>query len=157
MPTITIKNAHHLPDPGFGGTPYGNVTALKYGFEVDATGAVANGNSINAVAVNDKVILGVIEAGTKLVDAVAIVTNACTAQTAFNLGFEYVDGDDSAEVPQDLAYLFAGASSAAVAVIRRTVAKGSVRMPKNAYLVLTAKGAAHATDGKVEFYVQGIS
>ena len=114
-------------------------------------------DSAVAVANTDKVILGVIPEGMLLADALAIVSDAFTALTTADLGFEYVDGVDDAAVPQDADYFSAALATSAVG---RTPADNNavapVILPKDAYLILTVGGAAHASAGQLDIIIDGV-
>ena len=112
MATVTKNKAHKLPDPPFGGVPYGNTTKAVFNFSTNASGVLVGSDQATAVADTDVVVLGVLSAGTQLIDALAIVSDAFTASTTMDVGFLYVDGVDSAAVPQDADYFFDGASTA---------------------------------------------
>jgi len=156
MATITKLNARKLPDPGFGGVPYGNTVTLPYKFETNASGVMADSNHASAVGNGDKVILGVIPGGTQLADAEVIISDAFTASTTADIGFEYVDGVDDADVPQDSDYFFDGLDTASAARTRCSQALAPVVLPKDAYLILTVGGAAHASKGVADVLLSGI-
>ena len=151
----TIKKKF-IGDKQFGGfTPYGNVTTLRATLETNAAGAVINSDSQAAVAVGDVVILEKLPEGFVLEDAQAIVSTAMTAASTGSLGFLYVDGIDSEDVPQDAAYFGAGLNAAAAARLRTTSAKAPVRLAKEAYLVWTHAGAANAKASRIDVIVHG--
>lgn len=140
----------------FGGfTPYGNVTTLRATLATNATGAAINSTSAAAIGLGDKVYLQTLPAGMLLEDAQVIVSTALTAAVTGSLGFEYVDGVDSASVPQDAAYFGAGLVLNATGRLRCATAKAPVVLAKEAYLVLTTSGAANAKAGRVDFIVHG--
>ena len=156
MATITKKNAHNSPDPGFGGVAYGNLFSLNYKFETNSSGVFTDSDTTTAVANGDKVILGVIPAGTRLIDMKAFISDAFTASTTAAIGFEYKDGVDSSVVPQDADFFCAATTTAAIAVIRKTNATPPVTLPKDAYLILTTGGAAQASAGIMNIEVTGV-
>jgi len=156
MATVTKDMAHRLPEPGFGGAPYGNLTALDYQFKTNASGIMVDSDKTTAVASGDVVILGVLPAGIELKDLTATISDAFTASTTMDLGFKYVDGVDSTAVPQDADYFFDGTSTAAAAVLRKTNATAPLQLPKDAYLTLTVGGAAHASAGQMDISVIGV-
>ncbi|MFK8398165.1 hypothetical protein M2D07_006600 [Pseudomonas sp. BGr12] len=141
----------------FGGAAgaYGNTTALHFGVQTNASGAVINSNSSAALAIGDVVDLGPLPEGIRLLDSLAIISDALTALVTGSLGFVYEDGTDSTEVPQDTAYFGAGLNLAAAARLRNTTSKAPVVLPKPARLVLTIAGAAVAEAGKVDFVILG--
>jgi len=155
MATITKKRARKLPDPNFDGVPYGNVAALDFHFETNSSGVMTDSDTTSAVGAGDKVILGVLNGGMKLEDAQAIVSDAFTAATTMDVGFEYVDGVDDSDVPQDSDYFFDGSSLASAARIRMSTSNAPVVLPKDAYLILTNGGAAQAAAGVLDILIVG--
>ena len=154
MATIKLKNTGIQQ---FGGvTPWGNVTTLQATLKTNASGAAINANSTAAIAIGDKVIVGVLEAGMRLDDCQLIVSDALTASMTCKVGFAYVDGVDSTDVPQDDDYFGTGLSLASTARIRTSTANAPVVLPKEAYLVLTTAGAACADAGRVDVIVTGV-
>lgn len=137
-------------------SPYGNKFAQAFNYTTNASGVLVDSDQATAVQVNDVVRLGVLPAGLELHDALAIVSDAFAATTTADIGFLYVDGADSSAVPQDAAYFFAALNTAATGRTRATAAKAPVRLPKDAYLVLTRKGAADSAVGIADVIVEGI-
>jgi hypothetical protein len=156
MATITKNKVRKLPDPGFDGVPYGNVAKFGYNFTTDSSGAMKESDEPNAVATGDKVLLGVIPGGTRLTDCDVVISDAFTGSTTMDLGFEYVDGVDDANVPQDADYFLDGASTAATGRIRQDTPVAPVTLPKDAYLILTVGGADHASIGIMDIFIEGI-
>lgn len=155
MPTITKKNAHNLPDPGFGGVAYGNIMTLKFKFETNASGVFVDSDTDTAVQAADVVVLGVIPAGTRLMDMIAVCSDAFTATSTFDLGFQYKDGVDSALVPQDADYFGAAVAYNATGVFRKETVTPPVSLPKDAYLILTNNTAAQAAAGVIDIEIIG--
>lgn len=91
MSTITQSQSAHN---NLGITPYGNLTALHFVLETNATGAAINSSSTAAIAIGDVVRLGVLPAGFKLIDSQVVVQTGLTASVTGKLGFAYVDGVD---------------------------------------------------------------
>lgn len=137
-------------------SPYGNKFAQSFNFTTNASGVLVDSDQATAVAVNDVVRIGVLPAGLELHDALAIVSDAFAATTTADIGFLYTDGADSSAVPQDAAYFFAALNTAATGRTRATAAKAPVRLPKDAYLVMTRKGAADSAVGILDVVVEGI-
>jgi hypothetical protein len=77
-------------------------------------------------------------------DAQLLAPVAFTASNTADVGFEYTDGVDDAVVPQNLAGFFAGQATSAAGRFRSNVALEPKPLPKEAYVVLTQKGAALA-------------
>ncbi|MDH1337420.1 hypothetical protein N5D77_25375 [Comamonas thiooxydans] len=140
-----------------GSTPWGNLNALHFILKTGANGGALEADSNAPLAVGDKVRLGIIPAGSTLVDALAVVSTGLTATVKGDLGFEYVDGVDAAKAPQDAAYFGAALDLAAAARLRNTSTKAPVTLPKDAYLVLTTSGAANAKAARVDVVLQVIS
>lgn len=153
MATIKKKSMGEAQFGGF--TPYGNVTALRATLLTNAAGVALNADAATALAINDKVYLQLLPEGFVLDDAQAVVSTAFTANVTGDLGFEYVDGVDNAEVPQDAAYFGAALVLSAAARLRATGTKAPVKLPKQAYLMLTIKGAANAKAARLDVVVTG--
>lgn len=149
MSTVTIKG---LKNSQFT-YPAGNKTVIKGNFTTNASGVAANSDLATAVQVNDVVRICFLPSGTELHDAQAIVSDAFAATTTADIGFLYADGVDSTVVPQDAAYFFAALNTAATGRTRATGVKAPVRLPKDAYLVLTRKTAADSAVGIVDVLV----
>jgi hypothetical protein len=154
MATITRKKA--LTEGGFGGiTPYGNQLVLPFAIAL-AAGVFTNSDQATAVGIGDKIRLGVLPAGMKLTDALAIVSAGFTATSTAKIGFEYVDGVDSAAVPQDDDYFFAAlAYNAAGRTRASNTAVRPVVLPKDAYLIVTNLVAAQAGAGVMDLLIEG--
>ena len=140
-----------------GSTPWGNLNALHFILKAGANGGDLEADTNAPIAAGDKVRLGVIPAGSTLVESTAIVSTGLTATVKGDLGFEYVDGVDSVKVPQDAAYFGAALDLAAAARLRNATTKAPVTLPKDAYLVLTTSGAANAKAGRIDVVLQAIS
>lgn len=149
----------------FGGTPYGNTLVRRFDLETNAAGVVVGGNSVAALGATDDVALGILRSGTRLDDALAIVSDAFRTGITGALGFRYVDGVDDttqaaaregrAYVPQDLAYFFAQGLATTVGRVRATQGKRPVTLPKDAYLVWTNAVNAHNEAGRIDFLIYG--
>jgi len=157
MSTVTKNKANKLPDPPFGSTPWGNTTKALFNFTTNASGVLVASNQATAVASGDKVILGVLNAGMQLTGAMAIISDAGTASTTMDVGFEYVDGVDDATVPEDADYFFDGtATSAQARIAADNVTVAPVILAKDAYLTLTVGGATHASACVVDLVIEGV-
>ena len=148
----TLKHGNSL-----GTTPWGNLNALHFILKTGANGGALDASSNAPLAIGDKVRLGVIPAGSTLVESLVIVSTGLTATLKGDLGFEYVDGVDVAKTPQDATYFGAALDLAVAARLRNATTKAPVTLPKDAYLVLTTSGAANAKAGRVDVVVQAIS
>lgn len=147
MPTITNKANTRV---NVGATPWGNAHGLLYTLQTAANGGAIGADSAAPIASGDKVRLGVIPAGSTLLDSVATVSTAMTAAVVGDLGFEYVDGVNDTKVPQDPDYFAAAAVLNATGVLRKATPTAPVTLPKDAWLVLTTGGAANAKASRVD-------
>lgn len=150
-----INNKRAISDAGFGGVPYGNAIVRHFSMETKANGSLVDGDSTAAVGATDKVRLGILPAGMRLDDSLAIISDAFTATITGDLGFEYVDGVDDSDVPQDVDYFN---NSLAVTVGRTRQANTAVKpvvLPKDAYLIWTNEVAAHASVGRLDVLIYG--
>lgn len=139
-----------------GGTPYGDHVTYEYSMATNASGVPQDSDATAALGTSDTIKLGIIPAGTKLLDALAIVSDLFTAAATCKLGFAYVDGVDVAAVPQDADYFFAAlALSAASRTRANNTAVRPVTLPKDAYLVLDLDGAALDAAGQLDVIVFG--
>ncbi len=154
MATITKKKV--LNQAQFGGTPYGNVTALSCNLTTNAVGAFIDSDVATGIALGDVVRVGVLPAGMKLLDSQLIVSDAFTAAVTTSIGFAYVDGVDSAAVPQSATYFGTGLSLAATGRLRNATVNAPVTLPKDAYVILTTAGAANAAAGVADVIVEGV-
>lgn len=149
MATISCK-----PNPrlNVGRTPWGNAHQLHYSLETSATGGAIAGtaDSTAAIGLGDKVVLGLIPGGSVLGDFTAVVSVAMTALVTGTLGFEYVDGVDDDDVPQDADYFGAAMVLNATGVLRKATTTAPVTLPKDANLVLVTAGAANAKASRVD-------
>ena len=154
MATITKKKI--LNQSQFGGTPYGNKAVLKYNLTTNAVGAFVDSDTATGIALGDVVRLGVLPAGMNIYDSQVIVSDAFTALVTANLGFAYVDGVDSAAVPQSATYFGSGLVLNAVGRLRNATTNAPITLPKDAYLIATTAGAANAVAGIADVFVEGI-
>lgn len=137
------------------GAPYGDVIALSdFNLTTDSSGVPASSDA-NQLDIGDIIRLGIIPAGTRLLDFIGVISDAFTASSTMDLGFAYVDGVDSAEVPQDADYFADGVSLASLAVLRKATTTRPVTLPKDAYLILTNLGADQAAVGVLDVTIIG--
>ena len=138
------------------GAPYGDMIALSdFNLTTSAAGIPATSDATAALGVGDIIRLGIIPAGTRLLDYIGTISDAFTATSTFDLGFAYVDGVDSTAVPQDADYFASGVSLASTAVVRKATVTPPVTLPKDAYLILTNKVAAQSAAGVADFVIVG--
>jgi hypothetical protein len=157
MTTVNKKGLRAESVAG-GGTPYGNNGVNRYRLATNSSGVMADSDLATALQIADVVRLGVIPAGTYLDDCLSIVSDAFTASMTMKLGFAYVDGTDSTDVPQDDDYFHAALALDATGRTRaNNAAVAPVKLPKPAYLIATIAGAAAAAAGVVDVLVFGES
>jgi hypothetical protein len=153
MTTITRKSVRQVRQPA---ATYGNVFAQRYNFTTTASGVFANSDLTTAVQSADVVRLGIIPAGTELLDVTNIISDAFTASTTASIGFAYTDGVDSTDVPQSATFFNSALATDSTSVSRKTAVTAPVTLPKDAYLILTIGGAAHASAGILDIILHGI-
>ena len=153
MATITKKR---LQDANNFAAECGNAVVQRYNLTTNSSGAAVNSDTATGIASGDKVRIGILPAGLCMDDALAIVSDAFTALVTADIGFEYVDGVDSTDVPQDADYFgtaitlhTAGRYPADNATVR------PVTLPKDAYLIVTTAGADNAAVGVLDVIVRG--
>ncbi len=128
----------------------------RYNLTSNTSGAAVNSDSTSAIGNGDKVRIGILPAGMCLDDALFIVSDAFTALVTADIGFEYVDGVDSTDVPQDADYFgtaitlhTAGRDPADNATVR------PVTLPNDAYLIVATAGADNAAVDVLDVIVRG--
>lgn len=157
MGTVTKTGAAYNPQFG-GATPYGNALRLPFTLQTNASGVMTDSNQKTALVQADKVRLGLLPGGLTLVDCLSIVSDAFTALETAKVGFEYADGVDDTDVPQDDDYFHAAlALSAAGRTRANNTAVAPVTLPKDAWLIVTIAGADTAAAGRVDIVVEGIA
>lgn len=155
MSLVTIKQLQS-DFVSMSGTPYGNALRIAAGFATTAAGAVIGSDKAGAAVVGDVVRFGVIPAGTRLEDALLIVSDAFTATQTIKLGFAYCDGVDVAAVPQDDDYFGAALAISAVGRTRaNNTASRPVVLPKDAFLIATIGVADTAAAGVLDVVIEG--
>jgi len=154
MPTIT--KTQRDANVNQGSTPYGNLTALRYVLETNASGAVIGSDSTAAVALGDIVRIGPLPAGLRFVDSEVIVSTGMSASVTGSLGFAYTDGVDSAAVPQSANHFGAALNLASAARLRNATSNATVTLPKQAWLTLTTAGANNAKSSRIEVVIFAI-
>lgn len=153
MATLKIDGAAHAR---FGNKAYGNEAVQRFTVETTATGVLKNSRDAAApLAVNDVITIGLLQAGLVADTVKVVVSTAFGAGVKAKLGIAYVDGVDSAVVPQAVDYFSASLDIAAVGDIAVPVTKKLVPLPKDAYLVMTVIGAAVAQEARADVVVKG--
>ncbi len=153
---MTTLNTKGIKNGQYSG-PSGNAVRIRGSYTTNASGVAANQSDLaTAVQVNDVARIGFLPAGTELQSAEAIVSDAFAASTTADIGFLYADGVDSSAVPQNAAYFFSGLATSSTSRTRATAVNAPVRLPKDAYLTLTRKGAADSAVGILDVIVEGV-
>jgi hypothetical protein len=89
-----------------------------------------------------------------LKDALAITSDAFTSSVTHDIGFEYVDGVDSSDVPQDADYFFNDLANTAARTRANNTGVRPVVLPKDAYVIATVAGADHASAGCLDLLIE---
>ena len=135
------------------GGAYGNLSVLPFKFETTAAGICTDSDLTTAVVNGTVVRLGILPAGATLYDGNLIVSNATTNACTMKVGFQYVDGVDSSAVPQDDDFFLAASAINATGLTRKSAGFAPVKLPKEAYLIGTVKGADIGDASALEFDV----
>lgn len=153
----TLNRNYRERGTTLGNTPYGNLVALRYVLKTASNGSAVGFDSSAAIANGDVVNIGILPAGMRLVDSEVIVKTGMTATITGKLGFKYVDGVDSTDVPQDDDYFGTGLDIATAARLRNATTNPSVALPKDAHLTLTTAVANNAKASEIEVVIFAIS
>lgn len=130
---------------------FGNLSRLQVPMETNSSGVLIGSSQKTALIIGDIVRLIRIPKGTKIGLGTDIpISDAFTAGTTIQVGFEYADGVDDAEFPQDAAYFHAAGSTAAVARLNTTPVRKPRVLPKDAWVIATIAGANHAAAGRLD-------
>jgi len=157
MATYDIKNYQNLPDPGFSGVAYGNMTAFHFHFECTSAGVVVNGTKTTAADATDIFKLGRLPAGFQPSQVLAQVSDAFSADATFDLGFLYSDGVDVTGAAEDADHYFdAGDYHDAVATLYG-LPKKYTKLAKQADVVLTNNASTFAATGVMDIWFIGIN
>ena len=151
MATVTKYNLN----PTHSGVPFGNAWVDVFNLTTNSSGVLVDSSQTTALAIADVITLGVIPAGTKIIDAMAIVSDAFTASATADIGFKYVDGTDVTAVPQDDNYFFNDLALDSAATTRKTLITTPLTLPKDAYVTLTLAGANLAAVGIIDIVING--
>lgn len=136
---------------------YGNAWTQNYKFATNASGVFVDSDKTTAVAIGDVVRLGILPAGLSLQTALIAISSVFSASTTGKIGFQYVDGVDSATVPQDDDYFLTATTLATAArLVANNAAVKPVKLPKDAFLILTIAGANQATAGELTAMIFGV-
>ena len=151
MATVTKYNLN----PMHSNVPWGNALVEVFNLTTNSSGVLVDSSQTTALAIADVITLGVIPAGTKIIDAMAIVSDAFTASATADIGFKYVDGTDVTAVPQDDNYFFNDLALDSAATTRKTLITTPLTLPKDAYVTLTLAGANLAAVGIIDIVING--
>lgn len=148
MATVTVK---YNPRQNVGRAPVG-ANLLQYTLTTASNGGAVAGtaDSIAALAIADVVRLGKIPGGSVIGPFEAVISTGFTASVTGDLGFEYVDGVDDTDVPQDADYFANDQALTTAAVFRKATTTAPVTLPKDAWLTLTIAGAANAKVARLD-------
>jgi len=152
MATVQLKKGCFS---NYDGPPSGNSLRYEYSLATGSTGAATNSNSSAAIAIGDKIVLGVIPAYARLIDASIIISDAFTASSTINLGFEYEDGVDSTAVPQSATFFGSAVAVSSTGRLTTNVNSRPVTLPKPAKLIATWGGANNAEAGVLDVIING--
>lgn len=129
----------------------GNLSRLQLPMETNANGVLIGSSKKTALAIGDIVRLLRMPKGTLIGLGTDIpISDAFTAGTTIQVGFEYADGVNDADFPQDAAFFHAAGSTAAVARLNTTPVRKPRILPKDAWVIATIAGANHAAAGRLD-------
>lgn len=153
MAKLTIDGAGNSR---YGNRPFGNDAVYRFPVETGSTGILQRSRDAKvALAVNDVLSVGRLQAGMVPDTMKAIVSNHFGAGVTASFGFAYADGVDSADLPQSATYFGSGILLSAVGEIPVPIKAKLVALPKDAYLTMTITGAAVAEAGYLDVVVRG--
>lgn len=153
MAKLTIDGAGNSR---YGNKPDGNDAVYRFVVETGATGILLRSREATvALAVNDVLKIGRLQAGMVPDTMKAIVSNHFGAGVTASFGFAYADGVDSAELPQSATYFGTGIVLSAVGDIPVPIKSKLVALPKDAWLTMTITGAAVAEAGYMDVVIRG--
>ena len=109
-----------------------------------------------AIAIADVVNVGVIPAGTKLLDFVATVSVAFAALTTCSIGYaDMRPAEVGALVENPVAFMAAGTVLSAAAVLRKTGVTADIVLTRDCYITVTFAGAAQLATSQLDCTVFG--
>ena len=153
MAKLTIDGAGNSR---YGNRPFGNDAVYRFVVETGATGILLRSREATvALAVNDVLKIGRLQAGMVPDTMKAVVSNHFGAGVTASFGFAYADGVDSAELPQSATYFGTGIVLSAVGDIPVPIKAKLAALPKDAYLTITVTGAAISEAGYMDVVVRG--
>ena len=141
----------------FGGVPYGNRVTLEFALVTNASGVWTDSDLTTAIQIADKLRLGILPAGLRLIDSLTLVNDAFTALTTMKLGFEYTDGVDSTGRAAGRRLLQRRPGDEHGRPLRGQQHRGAPGdAAQDAYLIGTWAGAANAVVGIADILIHGI-
>ena len=153
MAKLTIDGAGNSR---YGNRPFGNDAVYRFVVETGATGILLRSREATvALAVNDELKIGRLQAGMVPDTMKAVVSNHFGAGVTASFGFAYADGVDSAELPQSATYFGTGIVLSAVGDIPVPIKAKLAALPKDAWLTMTITGAAVAKAAFADVIVKG--
>ena len=153
MAKLTINGAGNSR---YGNRPFGNDAVYRFVVETGATGILLRSREATvALAVNDELKIGRLQAGMVPDTMKAIVSNHFGAGVTASFGFAYADGVDSTDLPQSATYFGSGILLSAVGEIPVPIKAKLAPLPKDAYLTITITGAAVAEAGYMDVVIRG--
>ena len=153
MAKLTIDGAGNSR---YGNRPFGNDAVYRFVVETGATGILLRSREATvALAVNDELKIGRLQAGMVPDTMKAVVSNHFGAGVTASFGFAYADGVDSAELPQSATYFGTGIVLSAVGDIPVPIKAKLAALPKDAWLTMTITGAAVAEAGYADVVIRG--
>ena len=153
MAKLTIDGAGNSR---YGNRPFGNDAVYRFVVETGATGILQRSRDATvALAVNDVIYAGRLQAGMVPDTMKSIVSNHFGAGVTASFGFAYADGVDSAELPQSATYFGTGIVLSAVGDIPVPIKAKLAALPKDAWLTMTITGAAVAEAGYMDVVIRG--
>ena len=153
MAKLTIDGAGNVR---FGNRPFGNGAVYRFLVETGATGILQRSRDATvALAVNDVIYAGRLQAGMVPDTMKAIVSNHFGAGVTASFGFAYADGVDSADLPQSATHFGSGILLSAAGEIPVPIKAKLAALPKDAYLTITVTGAAISKAGYMDVVVRG--
>jgi len=135
MADITKMNPGHEAEFTHS-SPFGNGSAIRMNLSTSA-GVLDGGDSQDAIAIGDVVVLGTLQKGFRIDTVTTIIVAAGLG--AIDVGFRYADGVDDTDVPEDDDYFEAALDSTATG--RNVSDANIVKLPKEALLIVTFAAA----------------
>lgn len=141
----------------YGNKPDGNESVYRFTVQTSAAGVLQNSRdaAATALAVNDVITVGLLQAGMVPDTVKLIVSDHFGAGVTASLGIAYADGVDSADLAQSATYFGSGIVLSAANEVAVPLKTKLAALPKDAYLTMTITGAAVAEAGYADVVVKG--